>query len=81
MLYTGGAGPIDWEAVAAQIREHGPRGVRVFVINRFEDPSPANVITRLNSPRGFDRLDGSIDPNLAGIIHREALKSVRLRYL
>lgn len=75
MLYTGGAAPIDWEAVGAQIQEHGNRGVRVFVINRFEDPSPASVITRMKAGHGFDRLDGSIEHNLAGILHQAALGS------
>src|SRR5215471_17728402 len=41
--------PMNWEAVALQVAEFGARGVRVFVIDRFDDPSPSGVIARMNA--------------------------------
>jgi hypothetical protein len=72
LVSTGGT-RINWEAVGAQIVEHGSQGIRVFLINRFEDPSPASVIVRLNSERGLDGLDGSIDHNIAETLQQTAL--------
>jgi hypothetical protein len=66
--------PIDWEAVGTQmIEEHRTRGIQVFLINRFEDTSPANVTVRLSHFRGFDTLHGSIDPDYAKLIQQSAL--------
>jgi hypothetical protein len=73
MLVTTGGARINWEAVGAQIAEHGGRGIRVFLINRFEDPSPASLIVRLDSERGLDGLDGSIDHNIAETLQQTAL--------
>ena len=75
MLYTGGDGAIDWADVGVQIQEHGARGIRVFVINRFDDPSAASLITRMQANRPLDRLDGSIDHDIAGNLQEGAIGS------
>jgi hypothetical protein len=72
VIFTGS--PIDWEVVGTQmIEEHRTRGIRVFLINRFEDFSPANVTVRLGHFRGFDTLDGSIDADYAKLVQQSAL--------
>jgi len=75
MLYSGTEVPIDWDAVGIQTQEHGARGVRVFVINRFADTSAAAIVGRLHGEPGFDAGDGSIDPKLAGFLQEGALGS------
>jgi len=66
--------PIDWEAVGTQmIEEHRTRGIQVFLINRFEDTSPANVSVRLAHTRMFDTLEGSIDADYAKLVQQSAL--------
>ncbi len=65
ILYRNLPIPIDWNAVSAQMEEACTRGVRLFIVNRFEDNSTAGLIARLKSEPGFDRLDGSINPERA----------------
>jgi hypothetical protein len=62
MLYRDLPIPIDWNAVSAQMEESCSRGVRLFIVNRFEDNSTAGIIARLKSEPLFDGLDGSINP-------------------
>jgi hypothetical protein len=45
----------------------------VFLVNRFDDTNPASIITRLNNERGFDRLDGSIQTDIAEILQQMAV--------
>lgn len=68
LLYKDLPMPIDWNAVGAQMNESGGRGVRLFIVNRFEDNSTAGLIARLKSEPGFDRLDGSINPARADLL-------------
>lgn len=75
MLYSVGGGPIDWGDVGVQIQEHGARGIRVFVINRFDDPSLAGIMSRTKQDLLWDRLDGSIHPDIAGHLQQGALGS------
>jgi hypothetical protein len=86
MLYTSGDGPIDWADVGVQIQglviacsaesgEHGARGIRVFVIHRFDDPSAAGIILPVKANLSWDRLDGSIDHDIAGILQEGAIGS------
>ena len=75
MLYTGGDGAVDWADVGVQIQEHGARGIRVFVINRFDDPSAAGIILPVKANLSWDRLDGSIDHDIAGILQEGAIGS------
>ena len=87
MLYSGGGGPIDWADVGVQIQglviaacsaesgEHGARGIRVFVINRFNDPSAAGIILPVKANLSWDRFDGSIDHDLAGLLQEGAIGS------
>ena len=64
---------INWEAVGNQIAEQGSRGVRVFLINRFSDTTPAGVLARINSEPGFDGLDGSIHSDIAEMLQKMAV--------
>jgi hypothetical protein len=75
MLYSGTEVPTDWDAVGIQTQEHGARGVRVFVINRFADTSTAGIVGRLHREPGFDTGNGSIDPKIAGSLQEGALGS------
>ena len=75
MLYSGEGGPIDWEDVGIQIQEHGARGIRVFVINRFDDPSAAGIILPVKANLSWDRLDGSIHHDIAEHLQQGAIGS------
>jgi hypothetical protein len=59
---------MDFETIGNQIVEHGTRGVRVFLLNRFDDPTPGAIVTRLKCNKGFDGLDGSIQAGIAGML-------------
>ena len=65
--------PISWESVGIQIAKHGALGIRVFLLNRFEDPTPASIIARLKCEPGLDGLDGSIQAKLAGMLQEMAV--------
>jgi hypothetical protein len=71
MLYRNLGTPIDWEAVFMQMKEQYSMGVRVFVVNRFEDNSTAAVVAHLHSKPALDVGDGSINPDFAGILREE----------
>jgi hypothetical protein len=61
VIFTGSR--IDWEAVATQmIEEHRTRGIRVFLLNRFEDTSPANVTVRLGTSVGLIPCTAQLTP-------------------
>ena len=75
MLYRDLATPLDWEAVGEQLKEQCARGVRVHVVNRFEDKSTAGLVARLHNEPGFDVGDGSINPITAGILHQGFVES------
>lgn len=75
MLYRDLGTPLDWDAVGVQLKEQCARGVRVHVINRFEDKSTAGVVARLHNEQGFDVGDGSINPTTAGILHHGFVES------
>lgn len=87
MLYTGGDGAVDWADVGVQIQglviaacsaesgEHGARGIRVFVINRFDDPSAAGIILPVKANLSWDRLDGSIHHDIAEHLQQGAIGS------
>jgi hypothetical protein len=69
MLYRDLGTPLDWDAMGVQLKEQCARGVRVHVINRFEDNSAAGLVARMRNEPGFDVGDGSINPTTAGILH------------
>jgi hypothetical protein len=77
MLYRDLPIPIDWNAVGAQMESACTRGVRLFIVNRFEDNSAAGIIARLKSEPLFDGLDGSINPERADVL-REGFQRSRL---
>jgi len=68
MLYRDLPIPIDWNAVSTQMEEACTRGVRLIIVNRFEDNSTAGLVARLHNEPGFDLLNGSINPVNAGIL-------------
>ena len=56
----------DWETVGIEklanaIHEHKSRGIRVFMIDRFENYSTAAVVAELQRQDGVDNYDGIID--------------------
>jgi hypothetical protein len=75
MLYRDLGTPIDWDIVGVQLTEQCARGVRVHVLNRFEDNSTAGVVARLHNEPGFDVGDGSINPAPAAILHHGFVES------
>lgn len=74
-LYRDLGTPLDWDAVGVQLKEQCALGVRVHVLNRFEDNSTAGVVARLHNEKGFDVCDGSINPTTAGILHQGFVES------
>ncbi len=77
MLYRDLPIPVDWNAVSAQMEESCSRGVRLFIVNRFEDNSTAGLVARLHNEPGFDLLDGSINPANASIL-QEGFRDAKL---
>jgi hypothetical protein len=67
--------PMDWNAAGTQIAEEGKRGIRLFVIDRFDDPTPATITIRLKSEPGFDGLDGTIESSTAETLQQMAMQN------
>lgn len=75
MLYRDLGTPLDWDAIGEQLKEQCALGVRVHVLDRFEDGSAPGLVARLHNEPGFDIGDGSINPTTAGILHQGFVES------